>query len=360
MGQRVSSLERRVDVLEASARGGDDSAISLEGGYVLRSRADLHALLERFLGVGCAVPAGAFVSPHYLLNQVMATMGAKLPELVEFSRLKTLEIGRVDSDMAKAVMTLLPHFMTGGRVTAHIYRAAASTASRWKAFPSNDEWGMRTDEESLQHKCTAALEEIVGAIREHIAERLHLCVELRLVANCHLDKCHKFVTNIFDYMSENYERMTAAFDSKAEAWDLGCFGIEQIFRNELRGPLLSMKLADFTNARSTLLNTVWTNLRLGAIVDSFNSVGLHNHPALSAAMVRFIIKQAKSGRKSDLGPQVKEQAASVRELKDLVATQAAKLRELEGKLGHVESRADKACNAAGLSDKKRGAGGGGK
>ena len=125
VGQRVLSLEQRVDVLEAGAKGGDDSAISLEGGYVLRSRSDLHALLERFLGAGCAVPSGAFVSPHYLLNQVMATMGSKLPELVEFSRLKTLEIGRVDSDMAKAVMTLLPHFMTGGQVTAHIYKAGA-------------------------------------------------------------------------------------------------------------------------------------------------------------------------------------------------------------------------------------------
>ena len=77
-------------------------------------------------------------------------------------------------------------------------------------------------------------------------------------------------------------------------------------------------------------------------------------------MVRFIIKQAKAERRTDLGLQVKEQTANIKEQKDLLAAQAAKLKDLEGKLGHVESRADKACNAAGVADKKRGAGGGGK
>lgn len=316
---------------------------------MLHSRTDLHALLERFLGTGCAVPSGAFVSPHYLLNQVMATMGSKLPELVEFSRLKTLQIGRVDSDMAKAVMTLLPLFMTSGKVASHIYRCSANAMCRWKAFPSNEEWGMLTDEESLRHKCHAALDEIVGAIREHIDERLGECLELRLIATRQLDKCQKFVSNIFSYLSENYERMTSAFDSKADAWDLGCFGVEQIFRNELCGPLLSMKLADFTDARNTLINTMWTNLRLGAIADSFNAVGLHNHPALSAAMIRFIIKQAKVGRKNDVVSQLREQNATIASLKELVTAQSDKIKDIEGKLSHVESRADKACNAAGLS-----------
>ena len=54
-------------------------------------------------------------------------------------------------------------------------------------------------------------------------------------------------------------------------------------------------------------------------------------------MVWFIIKQAKAGRRTDLGPQLKEQAANIKELKELVVTQATKLKYLEGKLGHVES-----------------------
>ena len=77
-------------------------------------------------------------------------------------------------------------------------------------------------------------------------------------------------------------------------------------------------------------------------------------------MVWSIIKQAKSGRRTNLGPLVKEQAAKIKELKELVVAQAAKMKDLEGKLEHVESWADKACNAAGELDKKHGAGSGGK
>ena len=86
--------------------------------------------------------------------------------------------------------------------------------------------------------------------------------------------------------------MMAAFDLSADALDLGCFGIFQLFSNDFSVLLARMKFADFSDVRSTLLTAVWANFRVGTISDAFNERGIQNHPAMSAAQVRFIIQQA--------------------------------------------------------------------
>ena len=160
-----------------------------------------------------------------------------------------------------------------------------------------------------------------------------------------------------DFLGDNYTRMMAAFDSSSEAWDLGCFGILQLFNNDFSVPLACMKFADFSEARSTLLTAVWTNLRLGAIADDFNDIGIQNHPAMSSAQVRFIIQQAKGAKKSSMSKEVAELKSQVKLLQDIVKKQEQLLDQHTGKLTQVESRADRACAALDLPlDKKRGKG----
>ena len=45
------------------------------------------------------------------------------------------------------------------------------------------------------------------------------------------------VVAIFDFLGDNYTQMMVAFDSTDEAWDLGCFGIHQLFLNNFSDPL---------------------------------------------------------------------------------------------------------------------------
>ena len=341
--EKVSQLEERVDRLESSQTGNADDAVVLDGNIVLRSKQDVLAMLEGFLGVNCDIPAGAFTSPHFLFNEMMTTLGCSLPNLDEIVKLKRLGVKAIDLRNSQALMAILPLFFTAGKLSTHIY--GSGSTGRFCAFPNSSEWGSKTDEDKLQFKCFKALDEVCRAIEEHIRDCFRRCATLQLIAQNQLTKCKKVVIECLDFLGDNYTRMMAAFDSSSEAWDLGCFGILQLFNNDFSVPLACMKFADFSEARSTLLTALWTNLRLGAIADEFNEIGIQNHPAMSSAQVRFIIQQAKGAKKSNVTKEVNELKSQVKALQELVKKQTQLLDQHTGKLTQVESRADRACAA---------------
>ena len=344
--------------MESSQKGSDD-AVVLDGNTVLRCRQDVLAFLEEHLGTNCDIPAGAFSSPHFLLNEMMATHGCSLPNLDEFAKLKRLEVKAIDLRSSQALMTVLPVFFTSPKLSTHIYGSASGGSGRFKAFPNATEWGTKTDEDKLQYKCSKALQEVCRAIEDHIRDALRNSPTLQLIASNLLAKSKRVVEECLEFLGDNYTRMMAAFDSSADAWDLGCFGIFQLFSNDFSVPLAGMKFADFLDARSTLLTAVWTNFRIGTISDAFNETGIQNHPAMSAAQVRFIIQQAKSSRKAGTGKEVDTLKAQVQSLQELVKKQSQLLDQHSGKLVQVESRADRACAALELpldSKKQRGKG----
>ena len=148
-----------------------------------------------------------------------------------------------------------------------------------------------------------------------------------------------------------------AFGLSSDAWDLGCFGITQLFLNDFSVPLACMKFVDFSVARSTLVIALWTNLRICMIVDAFNETGIQNHPVMSVSQVSFIIQQAKSSKKSNSRNDVESLKAQVKSLQELVQKQEAQLEQHGGKLVQIESRADRTCAALELpldSKKQRG------
>ena len=355
---KVNRLEERVDRLESSQKGSDD-AVVLDGNIVLRCKQDVLAFLEEHLGANCEISAGAFSSPHFLLNEMMTTLGCALPNLDEFAKLKRLAVKAIDLRCSQALMTVLPVFFTSPRLSTHIYGPSSGGTGRFKAFPNATEWGTKTDEDKLQYKCSRALQEVCRAIEDHIRDALRRSPVLQLIASNLLAKSKRVVEDCLEFLGDNYTRMMAAFDSTADAWDLGCFGIYQLFSNDFSVPLAGMKFADFSDARSTLLTAVWTNFRVGIILDAFNETGIQNHPAMSAAQVRFIIQQAKSSKKTGTAKDVDTLKAQVQSLQDVVKKQTQLLDQHTGKLVQVESQADRACAALEIpldSKKQRGKG----
>ena len=340
----MSQLSQRIDRLESSPDGEDTVVLN---GTVLRTKQDVVGLLESHLGANCNVPAGAFASPHFLLNEVMLTLGCSMPTLDELTKLKRLDVRAIDLRCSQALMATLPVFFTSSKLTTHAYKSGGSTG-RFKAFPNYKEWGIKSDEDGLQFKCIHALEEVCKALDDHIRDSLRGSAVLQLAAMEQLAKCKRVVVAIFDFLGDNYTRMMAAFDSTDEAWDLGCFGIHQLFLNDFSVPLSCMRFADFLNAKDTLVTAVWANLRIGAIVDKFNETGIINHPAMSAAQVRFIIQQAKSSKSTKAASDVNALKDQIKVLQETVRKQETLLSQLSGKVSQVESRADRACSALNL------------
>ena len=155
--EMVDKLASRVDKLKSSPDGEDTVVL---GGHTLRSKKDVQALLESHLGVNCDIPAGAFASLQFLLNEVMLTLGCSMPTLDDLSRLKRLDVRAIDLRCTQALMAMLPVFITSSRLTTHAYKESSGGAARFKAFPSYTEWGVKSDEDKLQYKCFRALDEV--------------------------------------------------------------------------------------------------------------------------------------------------------------------------------------------------------
>ena len=268
-----------------------------------------------------------------------------MPTLDALSKLKHLDVRAIDLRCTQVLMAMLPVFLTSKRLSTYSYKGSGGSSVRFKAFPSFADWGIKSDEDKLQYKCFRALDEVCNALEDHIRDTLGNSAQMQLIAMNLLSKCKKVVIEIFDFMADNYTRMMAAFDSSTDALDLGCFRIQQLFLNDFSVPLACVKFADFSNARNTLVTAIWTNLRIRAIVDKFNETGIQNHPAMSAAQVRFIIQQAKVTRTSKVSREVDSLRDQVKTLQDTVKRLEATLNQHSGKLSQVESRADKACSA---------------
>ena len=194
-------------------------------------------------------------------------------------------------------------------------------------------------------------------MEEHICDTLRTSTTLQLIAQEQLSKCKLVVLECLEFLGDNYAQMMDAFDSASDAWDLGCFGITQLFLKDFSVPLACMKFVDFSVARLTLVTALWTNLRIGVIADAFNETGIQNHLATSAAQVRFIIQQAKWAKKSGSADKIKSLKAQVKSLHEVVRKLEAQLDRHSGKLVQIESRADLACAALEMhldSKKQRG------
>ena len=157
-------------------------------------------------------------------------------------------------------MATLPVFLTSGRLSTYLYKGSGSSSAQFKAFTSFVDWGIKSDEDKLQYKYFRALEEVCNALEDYIHDTFVNSAQMQLIAMNLLSKCKKVVIEIFDFMADNYTHMMVAFDSSADAWDLGCSGIQQLFLNDFSVPLSYMKFADFSNARNTLITAIWTNL----------------------------------------------------------------------------------------------------
>ena len=224
-----------------------------------------------------------------------------------------------------------------------MYIYSLGTTGRFKEFPNAKEWGNKTDEDKLQYKYFKALEEVCKAVEEHIHDTLRVSPTLQLIAQEQLSKCKQVVLECLEFLGDNYTRMMDAFDLASDAWDLGCFGITQLFLNDFSVPLACIYFVDFSVARSTLVIVLWTNLRIGIIADTFNKNGIQNHLAMSTVQVRFIIQQAKSSKKSSSAADVESLKVQIKSLQELVRKQETMLEHHRGKLEQIESRADLAC-----------------
>ena len=306
------------------------------------------------------------MSPQNLLNQIVSILSGTSIELREFKALVNLKLGKLERDAASSCMKPLPTLCTGNRLGSHVY-GVICTGSSFHMIPTYKEWGLAFDEDSLCHKFHREMHNVVESTRAYIESKIGAYTELVLIANNVLSKS-QFAESLFQFMSDTCESLVLSFKNPADTWDLICSSVEQIFFSQFKGPLSSMIAQDFTDAKRSLFDTIWTTLRINVGVEILENSWIETHHCLIGAADRFMIKQyAKSSGGTatasgsaptagfinetnqaveSLSKKVKMQADEIKQLKKLVS-------DLSSHLKSVESRADQAPKAEGKKKEKK-------
>ena len=352
---RLDDLERRLARVELRQAGHAEENVYF-GGHIFNSIQDLSGFLDRFLE-GRSLPSGLFPSPHQLLNLIYLELAGSLPGMKDFKALKDLGVGNRDYYAAMAAFKPMPApFEASSGITNHAYKSRSNSGARFKAIPSYTDWGHRSIEDALSFKFARELDRWEGKLQASIASEFRQDAVLQVLASGMLRESTRFVRNLFDYMTECYESLNPAFNNPAETWDLVCFSVEQLFMNEFTAARISMTEEDFTDTRKLALEVIWSNLKCMSVLESFNRSGISKHPSMNSSQVRFVLRQAKTNNSNGLEAKVTAQEKEIQELKELVAAQTAAIAAIKGKLQSVESRADKALEAAGAAPGKKGKG----
>ena len=172
--------------------------------HVLRNRDDVVALLGKHRGKPCdKIPAGAFMSPQNLLNQIVSILSGTFTELREFKALVDLKLGKLERDAAASCMQPLPTLCTGDRLGAHVY-GVICTGCRFCMIPTYKDWGLTSDENSLCHKCHREMHNEVKSTHTCIESEIGAHTELVLIANNVLSKSAQFVESLFQFITSHW------------------------------------------------------------------------------------------------------------------------------------------------------------
>ena len=147
-------------------------------------------------------------------------------------------------------------------------------------------------------------------------------------------------------MDTAYKQLHASFGDKAKTWELVSFCILEIFVTEFKaGQQLAIGFSS-TKLATTGSKYVFSSLSLMAKVDEFLKIGIINHPAQTASTVRFLMQMAHNTEVKALEKKVVklEMKAMMLQRENDAATR--RIKDLEGKNGHLQSSVDKLMSEA--------------
>ena len=360
IGAIVSALELRIKSLEAHM---PEEEVSAEYGPYLLGNApvgqdlfDIAARLEaEAVDLLDYLPVSCFINPYMFLRQMqMSLYGDDRKEVAEVRHASSMGIQLVDFHMAQACLTDMPLFFDETRRLPHAsYKSSTTRAgAKIKICPTAEDFGQETLDGSVFFILLRAIRSTETYFKMRIRTRLSgkRAAGLRELGTQMVERSREFVESLFRFMKTlNDELQQRAFGSGHEAWDLACFCVLELFHTELR-PLRQKADGNGVSDATTFSGNA-RFLRMGVSVlkkiEEFLSVGLKNHPTLTAATVRFILTQSDKPQlkalKDDnerLLEKLKATASELKLTKSDVSSLKQKCQSLQAGLDNVKSKVD--------------------
>ena len=220
-----------------------------------------------------------------------------------------------------------------------MYSAVAK--ARFPAIPIRKVFGRDTEDESVYKRILAALDTASTTLFNHIEGAVGYGEEQNVCRLCHrmLVRAKKFVEEMFKYMDITCRELEIAFKSEKESWDLVCYCVREIFATEFKSArdLAAGSGLDYSGAPRCLHSAV----KVMCKAEDFLAVGVRNHPALTAAMVRFVMVMSKEGGSDSSSDDIKELKAGLKALTVEVVAGEKERKALKTKNEYLQSQVDK-------------------
>ena len=354
----INSLLRLSNLEEAKA-GSIESAIMVKN-EVFRGRRDIAAWTQKNFPAELDknIEGACFTTPHFLLNMMYADMCSKRYASIDLQvkDFKSLGINRPDATAYYALQADKPDFMVATTACpSHSVKANKQVrdAAPLKFIPSFADFGTSSDSESMQYRFKQSLDHVRDKQEKYIDSRLeyHPNREVIDIASQLMNDSCKFISQMLDFMEELYSACHESFGASAEAWELVCHCLEELFTKELKPSLKFCVSQDLIEPRNAFIGVLHSAFSLNVKIRELTQVGLKNHHSTTTSHVRFVMKMAKSQRRSGddkIAPlqvkfdklqlehnklkdeQVKDQANMVKSLKNL-ESRVDKLRDAQAK-----------------------------
>ena len=345
--EEIKSLRKLLSELRDKVYGSGGATYVFEGRPV-RSQLDVEALLEKELP-SKYVPVSCFVCPYILLDFVYRYLFDEFSLSVS-DRTKCDDRGLEMFDFwaGEAKQKIVPSLLSTTKTIQGVnYKHAPSLKYKLPFLPSYEDFGDDTKPESIYYRLLTALESAEKALENNIDLMLGNCkVDLVLLCKKMLSRSSKFVGAMFKYMDTAYKQLHASFGDKAKTWELVSFCILEIFVTEFKaGQQLAIGFSS-TKLAITGSKYVFSSLSLMSKVDEFLKIGIINHPAQTASTVRFLMQMSHNTEVKALEKRVTDLETKAMTLKRENDASTRRIKDLEGKNGHLQSSVDKLMSEA--------------
>ena len=312
----------------------------------------MEALLEKELP-GKYIPVSCFMCPYILLDFVYRYLFDEFSLSVS-DRTKCddrgLEMFDFWADEAK--QKIVPSLLSSTKTIQGVnYKHFPSLKFKLPFLPSYEDFGDNTKPESIYYRLLAAIESAEKALENNIDLMLVNCKpDLIQLCKQMLSRLVKFVASMFKYMDTAYKQLHASFGDKTKTWELVSFCILEIFVTEFKaGQQLAIGFSS-TKLAATGSKYVFSSLSLMLKVDEFLKIGIINHPAQMASTVRFLMQMLHNNEVKILEKKVAVLETKIGTLNRENDAVVRRVKDLEGKNGHLQSSLDKLM----LEAKKKG------
>ena len=347
LDEEIKGLRKLLNELREKVYGAGGSGYSFEGKPV-RSQLDVEALLEKELP-SKYVPVSCFVCPYVLLDFVYRYLFDEFSLSVS-DRTKCDDRGLELFDFwaGEAKQKIIPSLLSTTKTIQGInYKHSPSLKFKLPFVPSYEDFGDDTKPESIYYRLLNALESAEKALENNIDLMLRNCKpDLVILCKKMLSRSVKFVNAMFKYMDTAYKQLHASFGDKAKTWELVSFCVLEIFVTEFKaGQQLAIGFSS-TKLAATGSKYVFSSLSLMSKVDEFLKIGIINHPAQTASTVRFLMQMSHNTEVKALEKKVAELETKTVSLKRENDAVVRRVKDLEGKNGHLQSSLDKLMTEA--------------